>query len=167
MIGAWGAILLVASVLVGLVAIKIPHAALWIGAAMTNYLATHFYWRTGLPVPEVVGGMCDLALCIAIFLRARERWELIAYGLFASSVIVNGLAWASSIHMLFLIDGEVYSAILEAINWLLLVLILITASGQTLGASDGHPDTFRSRLGGVVLSLRRPSKAHIFGTTPN
>lgn len=133
-----------------------PRALLWITLAAVDYAVSVAYWRSGLPYAEGISGMYDAAVCIAIYFGARERWELAIYRLFQVSVAVNFLFLAGNLRIFYAIDIDTYSIILEAINWLTLLLIGGMGTAQRLGAYVDYAHRPWRRVRSFVRALSSP-----------
>lgn len=137
-------IMLALALFFGLLSWRNPRGIAWIIAGAISYTVSVIYWRSGLPLPEGVAGTLDALVCVAIYARAREQWELsVIWRLFQTSVAVNFLFLAGNIGVFPRISIDLYSAILEALNVLVLLSIGGWSFAQMAGWSNGLD---RSRL---------------------
>lgn len=155
------------SLLIGaLVAIALswrqPRAFLWIVLAACDYAASVTYWRAGLPYAEGFAGLCDALVCLSIYFIARERWELGVYRLFQISVAVNTLFLAGNLGIFYRIDIDAYSILLEALNWLTILLIGGTGVAQWVGTPIAAARRPWDRFRGALRSLREARKTPAF-----
>lgn len=125
----------------------------WLLALVAGYFVSGFYWRTGAPNGELVAGLCDAAVCGAIFVLGRYRWELWLWLLSQFSLLVNILYLVSNLSGARAIDHEVYSIALETLNALAFLLIGGVSAFQKTGMTDGI--AFRPWVS--ILGFARPA----------
>lgn len=131
----------------------------WLFAAAASYAVSTLYWRSGLPYPSFIAGLCDAAICLAVYFFARLKWEMWVWRLFQVSVGVNIIYLAGSLNVIPSLSHNDYSVILEIINWLALAFIGGTGFVQLIGASDVTASRgFAGRIRGLVGSLSRSRK---------
>lgn len=146
--------LLSGAILAALLAWRTPRGVLWIVAGALSYTVSVIYWRSGLPYAEGIAGLCDAAVCIAIYFFGRERWEMLIWRLFQTSVAINFLYLAGNIGVFYGVPHDAYSAMLEAINWLALILIAGNGLAQMVGASLGDAHRPWHRFRNLARALR-------------
>lgn len=141
-----------------------PRGILWLGLAAIDFIASTAYWRSGLPYAEGIAGACDAAVCLAVYFAGRERWEMGVWRLMQVSVAINFLYLAGNIGVFGAIPHEVYSIMLEAVNWLLILFIGGMGIMQRIGVSNAgaHRPWSRVRRFGMALRAERaePSFLH-------
>ena len=108
----------------------------WLLAGAASYVVSTLYWRSGLPYGAFIGGLCDAAICLAVYFWGKLRWEQWVWRLFQVSVAVN------VIYLGITLDGDTsrlrneYSIMLELVNWAALFFIGGTGAAQHIGASS-------------------------------
>lgn len=108
----------------------------WLLIVAASYAIATVYWRTGLPYGAFVAGMCDTMICLAVYFFGKAKWEMWIWRLFQVSVAVNFAYLGGTLHVWPIFNHEVYSIILEAINWIALLWIGGHGAVQVVGASD-------------------------------
>lgn len=141
-----------------------PRALLWIGLAAIDYAVSVTYWRLDLPYAEGFAGVCDALVCLSVYFLAKERWELVIYRLFQVSVAVNFLFLAGNLGIFYKIDIDSYSILLEALNWLTLLLVGGMGLADRVGARLDYARRPRGRFFGSLLALRQARKTNHFLT---
>lgn len=131
-----------------------PRGILWVLTAAASFAASTAYWRTGLPYAEGVAGICDAAVCLSVYFIGRQRWEMWIWRLFQTSVAINFLYLAGNIGIFAQIPHDTYSIMLEAINWMTLLLIGGMSTMQRIGFSDGSAHRPWDRVRVALHSLR-------------
>lgn len=149
--------LLVGALIVGLISFRNPRGILWIVVAGISYINASIAWRLHLPYAEAITGFGDAGVCLAIYFGGRERWELLIWRLFQTSVAISFLYLAGNIGIFPRIPHDTYSILMELINWLTLLLIAGISAMQLLGAENAtaHRPWDRVRHFGRALSARR------------
>jgi hypothetical protein len=143
-------------VVVGAVAVvswQNKRGLLWLALITLGFFVSGFYWRSGLGAPELVAGMCDATICMSIFLLARQKWELWVFSAFLACIAVNIVYLINNLAGAGVIDHEVYSIALEALNAAAIATIGGVSAFQRIGSTNGvafHP--WRSILGFVLPS---------------
>ncbi len=136
----------------------------WLLTGAASYTVSVLYWRSGLPHPSFVAGLCDAAVCLAIYFQGKLRWEMWVWRLFQLSVLVNIVylggtlgAWPSPSH-------NAYSIILEIVNWAALLWIGGNGAMLAIGASDAlpAPGSPLRRLHRALSALYRERKSAPF-----
>lgn len=126
---------------------------LWIAFLTLGFFVSGFYWRSGLGVPELVAGMCDAAICAAIIRLGRQQWDMWVGSAYLACLAVNIIYLINNLSGAGVIDHEVYSIALEALNAAAIATIGGVSAFQRIGSTDGiafHP--WRSILGFVLPS---------------
>ena len=154
--------LLIGAIIASVISYRVnPRGILWIALAAYSFVVSTIYWRSGLPYPEGVAGACDALVCLGVYFYGREMWEMAIWRLFQTSVAVNFLYLAGHLGIFVSIDHTVYSSMLEAINWLILLLIGGMGLLQRLGVShDGGARRPWRRVYLALHSLRREAPFH-------
>ncbi len=133
----------------------------WIAALAGSFLASSFYWRTGLPYGEFFAGICDATVCLLIYAFGKYRWELAVWRMFQAMLLVNILYLAGNIGIFYRVDHVFYASILEALN----ILILLTIGGVAVLQRIGSNGSFLSswpRVHRALLALRARRRSHPF-----
>lgn len=153
--------LLIGAAFVAVSSWRLERSLLWIMAGAASFAASTAWSRYGLPMPPLFTACCDAAVCFAIYVGAKQVWELLLYQLFRASVLISvvfvGFTIATKTG-----PHAAYVALLEAINWLALSLILGTAAMQRIKA-DGGGHAFhlgRDIVHWARASLFAPKKPH-------
>lgn len=133
----------------------------WLLAGAASYAVSTIYWRLGLPYGAFIGGLCDAAICLAVYFLAKLRWELWVWRLYQVSVGVNFIYLGGTMGVWGSLQHNDYAIILEAINWLALIFIGGTGWAQMVGAADvsDAPNRPWSRVRRLAQALYRP-RAH-------
>ena len=142
---------------VAIVSHRHPRGLWWLAVLAVNYLVTSFNWRWGGPAPELVAGLCDAAVCVAIFFFGRFIWEMRLWLTYLAALFVNFAYLLHSVMGAGVISHDVYSSVLELLTVAALAIIGGTSSFVASGATDGrafHP--WRS-----ILGLGRPFVAPV------
>jgi hypothetical protein len=108
----------------------------WLLAATVSYAVSTLYWRSDLPYGAFIAGLCDAAICLAVYFLAKYRWELWVWRLFQVSVGVNIWYLAAQHGMAPYLSHGIYSVILETINWTALIFLGGTGFFQPVGGQD-------------------------------
>lgn len=119
--------LLIGALTTAFFARKLPHAWLWISAWALSFVASTAYYRMGFPYYPVATLFFDGCLSIAIYGKAKERWELLLMRLVQCSILIS-LVYS---YLLFFQKTAahhwLYIVLLEAVNWAALAMIFGTA----------------------------------------
>lgn len=155
--------LLIAALLVCLISIRNPRGILWIGIAALSYINGDIAWRLNLPYAEAITGMGDACVCLCLYFAAKQRWELMIWRLFQTSVAVSMLYLAGNLGVFLSIPHEFYAMLMESANWLLLAIVGGTSAMQWIGATYdvGARGPVRG-LDRVNLALRQSRTTHSF-----
>jgi hypothetical protein len=146
--------ILLAAIVTGFASYRQPRALVWIGALAASFTVsvTYLYmpkpYWPGMwwPPASGVAMLCDAAVCVALYVFSRERWEAILYGIVLTSVAVNFFYTAGSVAGFPPIPPhEVYAIVLEALNYLALLLIGGTGIMTQIEARNGL--SFLDRIG--------------------
>lgn len=167
MTGIDTALLLGALVVSALTIRSNPRGVVWVGAAALDFIVSTAYWRSGFGYPEAVAGVCDVAVCLAVYSIGRQQWEMWVWRLFQTSLAINVLYLAGNLGIFRSIPHDAYASMLEAINWLLLLLIGGMSALQRIGAYD-YAGAHRpwDRLRWAMRTLREKRHAPAFFTVP-
>jgi len=157
------AALLIAAIISGGASYNVPRAWLWIGCLAASFIVSVAYLYnapqgyTGgslwawWPPSSVIAGLCDVAVCLALRAWGVRLWESLLFTLMLFSVAVN-IAYSASILLNWppIPPQEAYAIILEAINYIALIIIGGTGILKSIGSIDAHSDFFRR----IVHSIR-------------
>lgn len=114
---------------------KLPHSWLWVSALATSFVASTAYYRLGFPYYPIATLFFDGCLSIAIYGKAKERWELLLMRLVQCSILIS-LVYS---YLLFfqktVAHHWLYVVLLEAVNWAALAMILGTAALDRIRAN--------------------------------
>lgn len=131
-----------------------PRAFIWLLLIGASYLISSTWWRSDLPLPELVAGLCDAAICIGVLLMVRQQWELWVWAIFLASLGVNIVYLVNNLTEGLLSHG-IYSAILEVLNVIAIFLIGLTSAFEAAGKTDGIAfRPWRALLGFVLPAAR-------------
>lgn len=122
----------------------------WLLAGAASYTVSVLYWRSGLPYAPFVAGMCDALICLAVYFKAKYRWEMMVWRIFQASVLVNIIYLGGTLSAWPSLSHNAYSIILELINWAALLWIGGNGAFQPVGESDASFTAARP-----LRSLRR------------
>jgi hypothetical protein len=154
--------LILGSLVVALMSRGNPRGIAWIAAITADLLASTAYWRADLPYAEVFTGLCDAAICFGIYFIGRYRWEMWLWRLYQGSVLISILYLGAHVFRVPSIDQDVYSSMLEAVNW----IALISIGGASVLQKAGPPSVvafspWRRFRGAVYFIYRedRPTSA--------
>ena len=127
---------MVAASVVTLLSLRLPRGLLLVGVGAASYLLSAAAWRMNWPYVSFVTGMCDAAVCFAVYFGGKQRWELWVWRIYQVSVAASLIYLASSLRIFSSIPHDIYSLVLEACNWAVLLVIGGTAILQLIGADD-------------------------------
>lgn len=133
---------------------------LWLSALLLDYVISTAYWRSGLTNPELATGLCDAAVCVAIFFIGKSIWELRVWTVFMVSLVTNFVYLASNISGANFIDHDIYSSIEEVLNAVAVFVIAFASGALISGDIDGRsfdPWIFGGR---AFLLARRQAHHH-------
>lgn len=159
----------IGAIVVSLISWKNPRGIVWIWVAALSYVNATIAWRMNLPYAEAITALGDVGVCLAVYFACKERWELAVWRLYQTSVAISIFYLAGNIHVfpvIAQIPHDVYSIMMEGVNWLLLLLItgisvlkLVEADASDVGALGAW-----HRVRRFGLSLRRRRKTPSFLT---
>ena len=156
--------LLIAAILVSLLSWRRNRrGVLWICVAALSYLNGDIAWRMGLPYAEAVTGFGDAAVCLSVYIWGREKWESNVWRLYLASMAVSGFYLAGNLGVFATIPHDIYSIAMEAVNWLLLLLIAGISILRMVGANDVGSLGPLGRLYGLAFSARGQGAARPAG----
>ena len=122
--------------LVALLSLRNPRGVLWVAVAALSYVVSALAWRLNWPYAAFTTGLCDAAVCLAVYFGGKQRWELWVWRIYQVSVAASLIYLASSLRIFSNIPHDVYSVVLEVCNWAVLLVIGGTAILQLIGADD-------------------------------
>ena len=146
--------LLIGAIIAALIAWGNWRAIGWLVALQVSIAVSVAYWNAGWPYGELVAGTTDAAVCLLIYFFGRYQWEMWIWRLSQLSVAVNCFYLAGNIGIFYNIPHDVYSSILEAINWVAILSIGGTAILSRLDIDVGSAHRPWQRLRGALLSVR-------------
>ena len=156
--------LLVAAILVSLLSWRRNRrGVLWICVAALSYLNGDLAWRLGLPYAEALTGFGDAGVCLAVYIWGREKWESAVWRLYLASMAVSGFYLAGNLGVFVTIPHDVYSILMELVNWLLLLLIAGISILRMVGANDVGSLGPLGRLYRLSFHARRERAARPLG----
>lgn len=117
--------LLVAALLTVAVSHHVPRALWWVGALFLSFVSSTIWQESGMPHREFFGTATDLAIIVAMWIWAKQRWELWVMNCVILMILLN---WIYALRYIgidviahyWLITG------LEVSNWIALVIISVT-----------------------------------------
>ncbi len=137
-------------------------AIAWLAALQVSIAVSVAYWKTGLPYGELIAGLCDAAVCLAIYFFGRFNWELFVWRLAQAMVLVNLVFLSGNVGIFTLTPHDIYASILEAINWIAIAFIGGMAITNRLGLDNGSSGLAWPRIRGLVRALRSERKTPPF-----
>jgi len=146
--------LLIGALIVGALSYRNPRGLLWIVVAGLSYINASIAWRLGLPYAEAITGFGDAGVCLAVYFGGRERWEMWIWRLFQTSVAISLFYLAGNLGIFYAWPHDAYSILMEAVNWLLLLLIGSTAALQWIGAFNVRARQPWGRVRRFALALQ-------------
>lgn len=147
-----------------LIAIGNLRALLWLVGGAGTFLASSAYWRTGYAHPELVAGSMDAAVCLAIYFAGRQRWEMWVWRFFQVMLMINIIRLAGTIGIFHDTGQAPYAITLEAMNWLVILLIGGTSGLQRIGYDYGGASNPWRGVRGVVRALCEKRRTPPFTT---
>jgi hypothetical protein len=118
---------------VAIVGHRHPRGLAWLGLLAIGYLISSFNWRWGGPAPELVAGLGDAGICVAIFFFGRYIWEMRLWLTCLMMLFVNFGYLLHSVIGAGVIPHDVYSGVLE----LLMLVALAIVGGQSAFVASG------------------------------
>ena len=158
---------------------NMPRARLWLILGALSYTVSSLYWAAGLPNPTIIGGVCDLAVCLGLYFLARQWWEMRVWNCYHAMILLNasyyidtmdspGLLRMLSFHNLLgwtaslagVSERFAYGALLDAANWAAILLIGGAAVAQAMVIRHGvvasrRLGTWRGSVVRRVLAARK------------
>ena len=110
--------LIIGAAVTALVSRGNPRGVAWVAAITADLILSTAYWRADLPYAEVVTGCCDALICFGIYFIGAYRWELWLWRLYQVSVLISFLYLATHVFGLSSVSQDIYSSMLEAVNWI-------------------------------------------------
>lgn len=132
----------------------------WLFAGAMSYVVSVIYWRSGLPYGAAVAGLCDAAVCLSVYFLGRYQWEMWVWRIFQTAVAVNLFYLAQQygiparLGLMWSLSHNDYSVMLEALNWIALLLLGGTGVLQMAGGLDASNAV--SNAAGGLRRLVRP-----------
>lgn len=130
--------------------------AAWIAAIVVNLVISTAAWTNGAPYAAAIVAALDFSLCVLLYQFGRNRWEQWMFLLYQFSMLVGilylgAVTWAPGY-----VDHDLYSTLLEAVNYSAFLLIA-TISGIQVSSHDRNRAAFRawSRISLFVLPALR------------
>lgn len=146
-------VMLVGYAVAALVAMGNLRAMAWLAVGAGTFLASSAYWRTGWEHPELVAGGLDAAVCLAIYFFGRQRWEMWVWRFFQVMLLINIIRLAGTIGIFHDTGQAPYAITLEAMNWLVILLIGGMSGLQRIGYDYGGVSGPWRGVRGVVRTL--------------
>ena len=146
-------VMIIGYAVAAMVAMSAPRAIAWLAVSATVFVASSVYWRWGGAHPELVAGGLDAAVCLAIYFFGRQRWEMWVWRLFQVMLLINIIRLTGSVGIFHNIDHTAYAVLLEAMNWLVIIVAGGTAGLQRIGYDHGGASDPWRGIRGVVHSL--------------
>lgn len=153
--------LLLGLVVVWALAGRLPRARLWLASGAASYVLSTSWWNLGLPHHSAFTLFCDASVCLLIYFRGLENWELKVYKIFQFSVLVSLVRMIN-----FEGSADLYPVLLEGCNWAVLLLISFTA---LLSEATRGNRAFHRWIGGFYMpntSLREARATKPFHQVP-
>lgn len=124
-----------------------PRGVIWVVVGAASFALTTAYQRAGLPYHPAFTAFCDTAVCCAIYVFARYRWEAWLFACFMAMVV------AGTIHFIAYKDNHyLYIVLLEVCNWAALFVVFVATVGEIVVDGDLARWAPRSRLRRAVRS---------------
>jgi len=128
----------------GLIAWNVPRGTLWAASSILIMQASYMWWEAGLPHGAFVGGALNIAMCLALYALARQRWEMTLWRCYHLMIVLDILfLLGAATHFQFAIG-------LEIANMMAIAVIGATGLMERLG--NGVP---RAHPSGWLGSMRR------------
>jgi hypothetical protein len=130
--------------------------ALWVVAIVVNLMLSTAAWVVHVPYAAAVVAVLDFSLCVLIYQFGRNRWEQWMFLLYQFSMLVSILYLATMVWAPGYVDHDLYSTILEGVNYFSFLLIG-TISGIQITSHDRDRFAFRTwpRIRALVLPALR------------
>jgi hypothetical protein len=129
--------LIAGAVFVALTSWRLERSMMWIVIGAASFLASAVWERYELPMPALFTACCDAVVCLSIYAFARQAWELMLYRIFLGSILISIVFLGFTIFPPKIAPHAIYISLLEAVNWLALLLIFGTAAMQRIKANGG------------------------------
>lgn len=148
------ATLAVGAIIAALIAWGNWRAIAWLAVLQVSIAVSVAYWKSGLPYGELVAGLCDALVCLGIYFFGRFRWEMWIWRLAQAMVLVNIVYLLGNVGIFTLTPHDVYSTILEIINWIAIASIGGSAILNRLGPDVGSTARPWPGVRGLVFFVR-------------
>lgn len=153
MLSPWHSLLIVGAIFTACTCLKNRRGLFWlICGSLASIISGIYSCHDNLKYPEAISAICDMTICLLIYLFGEKRWEMVLYRLFQVSSLLSILALYH-----FLPDHFTYEVGLETVNWLAIGIILginLTGKVQFDGYGNLAGQYALSLLYFSVLSLR-------------
>jgi hypothetical protein len=106
-----------------ILALKNPRGLIWIAGLAASYFISGAYWRSGGGEPELVAGLCDASLVVAVIVFHKRLWEMWFALIIVMCGIVNFVYLATNLFADIPMAFNAYCYTLEVLNALALFLI--------------------------------------------
>ncbi|QAZ46747.1 hypothetical protein [Mesorhizobium sp. Pch-S] len=141
--------LITMAVLAAACAWHLPRAVFWIALGALSYVTSAWWHNAGLPYGAAYGMATNLAICLAIYSLAQQRWELRTWNMFHAMILLDILYLAGIIKTQLL-----FAVSLEVVNAAALLLIAATGIMDRAGYARLRSGSYRGRrLFGLARAL--------------
>ncbi len=109
---------------------NVPRAWWWIGAGGLSFFVSTLYFDYGgnHHMHPILTFSCDTSVCIAIYSKAKEKWEILIFAAYWMSVLSSLMMFAGWIP-----NQIVYASLLELCNLCAILAISATGIVQMIG----------------------------------
>lgn len=153
MFNPWAYSLMALAVIVMIIARNVPRAWLWIGVGGASFVISSLYWDYGKhELHPILTLTCDSLVCLIVYRRSQEMWELGVFLAYFGSVFSSLLQLGG-----FIIATWHYAALLELCNAMALLWIGYTGIIDTIGANE--TSTFHRRYRGLHSAFTTPRRS--------
>lgn len=125
------------AIITALIASRLPRSRRWILAGALSFIGGTAYHRYGLPHYPMANLMLDASLCLMVYFQGREKWEYYLYRVFQASTLVSLVFIAVKFSAPISASHYTYVFLLEACNWIALILISSAAIQDRVKADGG------------------------------
>lgn len=109
----------------------------WVLAITINMAISTAAWVGDMPYAAAIVATLDFALCVLIYQLGRNKWENWLFLLYQGSMLVSVLRLAMDIWAPGYVSHDLYSSLLEGVNYCAFLLIA-TISGIQIGSSNDY-----------------------------
>lgn len=96
---------------------------IWVAVILVDLMLSTAYWVDDLPYADAFTAGCDFTVCVLVYVFGRHWFELWIMLLFQFSMLVSIVDLAAMIWAPGWIDHDTYSSMLEAVNYVALLMI--------------------------------------------